>query len=361
MMMLRKISVAFMAAFFGVSLTYVANPAKADLDLIVDGTIVNSSPLVWELACPPAACTEFLGQTALIEFSFSKFALDGGGFSDTKLNMHVQVANTGLINLDGDLATLAMQMPTNYISSVDPVEMTSPLQFPSSQWNAGYGVDAVSLNPFGNNFDLCLQTSNNSLSDSNKLKCESGSAVGVSPEETATFDFLINVVDEIDLLATSGAQALVYTDSANTTFTGVDAFRGIFGESIVAAGKDGDPKTQGVCGHFQRIVHPTIQNKPQSFSTSTSGSNSGSGSSASSSNSSSESSASSSNSGSESGTSSSESGGGSSSSFETSDGSDKVCGTLLQTAQVPEPGALPLMLIGMMGLIGIGVQRRRHS
>ncbi|MBT5107754.1 MAG: hypothetical protein HOM25_03650 [Rhodospirillaceae bacterium] len=275
--MLRKLSLAWMAALFGLSLAYTADTAKAD------GAIVNVDPLAWELACPPAACTENLGQTTYIEFRFTDLSdvVDPG---DTFLNMKVLIINTGIAGQDGDLATLAMEMPTDYISSV---AFTSVNPGPQSEWAAGYSPEAVSLTPFGA-FDMCLQSkkSQQTLSDDAKLKCESGNEVGVAAGESATFNFLIGVSSP------GGVSDLSYIDANGDEFFAEDAFRGLFAEAVATAD---NAQGSGVCGHFQRIT-------------------------------------------------------------DTNDGSDKVCGTPVDA--IPEPSALPLWLIGMMGVVGAAAKRR---
>ncbi|MBT5109207.1 MAG: hypothetical protein HOM25_11035 [Rhodospirillaceae bacterium] len=220
--MVRKLSVTWIAALVGVFLMSTSSPVKAGI------SFVNSDPLVWELACDPAACTENLGQSATIEFSFSAFN-DASVVDDTFLQMHISVTNNGIAGEDGDLTTLAMEMPTNIISTVSPIFPGDPSGSPSGLpegWIAGYSPEGASLNPFGP-FDMCLRANSNPGAD--PLKCESGPSGGVTPGQTTTFDFLIGIdTDEFPLVS-----ALAFTDANGEEFTGVDAFRGLFGDSIV--------------------------------------------------------------------------------------------------------------------------------
>ena len=236
--MVRRLSLTWMVALFGLSLAYTADPANAD------GAIVNVDPLAWELACPPAACTENLGQTSYIEFRFTDLS-DIVDPTDTFLNMSVLVINGGIAGQDGDLATLGMEMPTDIISSV---AFTSVDPGPQSEWAAGYSPEGVSLSPYGA-FDMCLQSkkANQTLSPENRLKCESGNEVGVAAGDSATFSFLIGIDSP------GGVSALTYTDSTPETFFGADAFRGIFSEEVMLAGALNE-QGSGVCGHFQRIT-----------------------------------------------------------------------------------------------------------
>ena len=354
--MVRKLSITGIAALFGVFLASAASPVKGGI------SFVNNDPLVWELACDPAACTENLGQSATIEFSFSDFS-DAIDADDKFLQMHISVTNNGIEGEDGDLTTLAMEMPTDIIESVQALSSAPGAPAVSGLpegWIAGYDPEGANLNPFGP-FDMCLRANDHPGAD--PLNCHSGPTGGVTPGQTATFNFLIG----IDSTVFPTVSAVQYAD-ANESFTGVEAFRGLFGDSIV---NSDNADNQGACGHFQRIATAgDILYMKSSKSDKSSKNYGGGGSHSSKSDKSSKSHGGGGSHSSKSDKSDKSHGGGGSHSSKSDksskshkghgggDLSDKVCGTLQQTASVPEPGSLPLLTLGVIAILGVGARRR---
>lgn len=195
----------------------------------------NTDPLVWDLDCAVAPCTENLGQTALATFTFTDFS-DADDPADTMIRMELEVA-AGATNT-GVLTTLAMELPTSLIVSASLFSTSGD----APNFNLFYyAPEDVTLPPYGP-FDACFQTKeDNNLG--NGVGCQAGTvADGLAAGQSNTWlvDFILNTT----------VASLAFTDGDDTDFTGDDAFRGLFADSVVNAD---NRQGTGICGHFQGI------------------------------------------------------------------------------------------------------------
>jgi hypothetical protein len=248
------------------------------------GSIINTDPLKWILSCDiQPFCHGNSTQTGIALFEFDEVTqedlLDGEDVDDfaSSVVMTVTVTNTSPgVNDHGNsananpqlLTNLAFELPSTFgpgfdqtdLDGVNSVEVTGMSHFTAAgtgSWSGAFASETSTMEGFGP-FDICIQESDHdqtancqSVSGANKghdKVHENEPVYGLESGETAIFTMILATTVDISTLR--------YTDRTNhPEFEGADAFRGIFGETVIHnfenQGNSGDTnKGPGVCAKF---------------------------------------------------------------------------------------------------------------